>query len=97
MSEKNKIIPVEGLHFANSGEQKFSVTFKHGGVDVTFSGSPEIIIEMLYRSSEIYEHIAKTLITTVLIFADRKGIEPNDLKKHSYLQGSQIITPKGTA
>jgi len=80
---------------SSGGENKFSVSMKgKNGIDLVFNGKPEIIIQMIFDSmSAGYEHVTKTMITAVLIFADQKGIPHDELKKHSYLQDNKIVTP----
>lgn len=82
---QDKII-TDGLAMIGAyGVNEFGVKAVGGkGIKLEFIGDPAIIIQMLYQSSESYEHVAKTLITTVLIFAEAKGIPLEDLEKHAY-------------
>lgn len=91
----SKIITLPGS-MAGAKNQTDFVAELHGS-EIYFrqTGKLEFIIQMLFDVMRSQEPAAKTLITTVLIFADQKGIALEDLRKHSYLNtsGNQIITP----
>ena len=93
----NKIINLgNGVDFGSEKDrQEFSVKFKRGGIDFAMYGDIKIIIQMLYQAMESQAPaVAQTLITTVLIFADKKGIPLHELKKHSFITtDGGIITP----
>ena len=66
-------------------QQKFSIELMGGKtVDVIYNGKPEMLIQMLFNTMQAHEHIAHTLITAVIIFADQKKIPINKLKEHSF-------------
>lgn len=76
-----------------SGRQNFGVSLAgNNGIDISFNGEPEVIVQMLYDAMNFNEHIAKTIITTVIIFADQKRIPLDELqKKHSYIPDGKIV------
>lgn len=85
-----KTIELDGVKWAaREDRQEFSVNFRRGGIDFAMYGDPKIIIQMLYQVMETYPEATKTILSTVVIFADKKGIPLEDLKKHSY----PMITP----
>lgn len=94
-----KIIELDGfsgqIGGAPIGENRFSVSLKADkNIDLAFNGDPAVIIEMLYQVMGAgYEHVTKSMITAVLIFADQKKIPLDQLVKHSYIQTGKIITP----
>jgi len=69
----------------NTDQQKFSIELHDGKkIDVIFNGKPETLIQMLHDVMQAHPHIAHTLITAVLIFADQKLIPLEKLKDHSF-------------
>jgi hypothetical protein len=85
-----KIITASALNSAN-GPQEFSVKrLPLGDTKFSMNGNLEVIIDMLYRAMEADGNAAKTLVTTVLVFADQKKISLEDLKKHSFLSDGKI-------
>jgi hypothetical protein len=76
----------KGRIAGNTDRQKFSIELKDGNIiDVIFDGKPELLIQMLFDTMQAHPHIAHTIITGVLIFADQKKIALENLKDHSFL------------
>jgi len=66
-------------------QQKFSIELMGSKkIDVIYNGKPEMLIQMLFDTMQAHPHIAHTLITAVLIFADQKMISLDKLKDHSF-------------
>lgn len=71
---------------AFTGRPEFSlIAISSFETDLKIKGTPEDIMRMIGQAMASNDHITKTVITTVIIFLEEKGIALEDIKKHSYL------------
>lgn len=91
----SKIISLPQLALNERSKTELSLRLhSNNEIEFVMSGKMEYIIQMLYDVMESQEQATKAVITTVLIFADKKGIPLEDLKKHSFLnQAGLIVQP----
>lgn len=81
------ILPDSSGAFANAGNTEFGVKLvnsKTAGCKLFLQGNGDHIIQMLYQSMESNETFARFMITSVLIFRERKKILSSDLHKHGF-------------
>lgn len=91
-----KIITPGALGIVRGGQRhEFSIKWKgNGEIDLSFHGDVEVLVQMFYDVMSANEHVARTVVTSTLIFADQKKIALADLqKKLSYIPDGKIINP----
>lgn len=56
--------------------------------EFSVTGDPNTIMAMMYDAMSGYPEVTKMLLTVFYKFCQDKGIQPADIKKHTYFAGS---------